>query len=200
MSALDRLLPSRRGRQLRSGVAVLAAACLALTACGDSGRDLRNRQRRRQARRTGCRSWCRPTPAAAGTAPAARCRKPSRASGLAKRQVDQRRRRGRHHRPGPAGERAQREHPDGDGPGDGRRGRDQPVRDHAEDVTPIAGLTGRTRSSWCRPDRRTRPSRTSVEALKAQGPGVAIAGGSAGGTDHILAGLMPRPRARRRPT
>ncbi|MEP6761085.1 MAG: tripartite tricarboxylate transporter substrate-binding protein [Sporichthyaceae bacterium] len=38
MSALARLLPTlRRGRQLRTGVATLAVACLALTACGDSG-------------------------------------------------------------------------------------------------------------------------------------------------------------------
>ncbi len=57
---------------------------------------------------------------------------------------------------------------------------------------PSPGSPLRTRSSWCRRRAPTRPSRTSVDALKSQGRKVAIAGGSAGGTDHILAGLLAK--------
>ena len=59
-----------------------------------------------------------------------------------------------------------------------------------DDVTPIARLTGEDEIVVVPADSPYQTLDDLVEDMKAKGQGVSIAGGSAGGTDHMLAGLL----------
>ena len=59
-------------------------------------------------------------------------------------------------------------------------------------VTPIARLTSEYWWSWCRPRRRSSRWADLAKAFKADPGKVSWNGGSAGGSDHILAGLIAR--------
>ncbi len=103
----------------------------------------------------------------------------------------QRRGRRRHDRPRPARPRDRRRPADDHGPGHGRRDRDQqPVRRRSTTSRRSRGSPASRRSSSCPPTRRTRRSRTSSPPGSRTRAASPIAGGSAGGADQILAGLV----------
>jgi putative tricarboxylic transport membrane protein len=192
MSALDRLLPSGRGRQLRSGVAVLAAACLALTACGDSGgtsgtdNDAAKPVNRLQIM----------APADPGGGWDSTARAMSQAfesSGLAKQTTVT-------NVPGAGGTIGLAQMAN-------ERSEDflmvmglvmvgaietNKSKNTLDDVTPIARLTAEDEVIVVPAESPYKTIKDLGDALKAQGRKVAIAGGSAGGTDHILAGLLAK--------
>ena len=112
--------------------------------------------------------------------------------GAEDRQGGQRRRRRRHGRSRAVRQRAERQgrRADGDRADHGRRRADQQVAGHAGAGHADREADRRVRGARsCRPPRRYRTLGEFIKAWKAN-PGLPIAGGSAGGTDHMLTGLL----------
>jgi putative tricarboxylic transport membrane protein len=191
MSALARLLPLRRGRQLRTGVATLAVACLALTACADNGGT------------TGTDNAAKPVSRLQIMAPAdpgggwdSTARAMSAAfegSGLAKSTTVT-------NVPGAGGTIGLAQLAN-------EKSEDflmvmglvmvgaietNKSKNTLDDVTPIARLTAEDEIIVVPAKSPYKTIKDLGDALKSQGRKVAIAGGSAGGTDHILAGLLAK--------
>jgi len=191
MSALARLLPSRRGRQFRSGVAVLAVACLALTACGDSGGTSGTDNEAKPVSRLQIMA---PADPGGGWDSTARAMSAAfEGSGLAKQTTVT-------NVPGAGGTIGLAQLAN-------ERSEDflmvmglvmvgaietNQSKNTLDDVTPIARLTAEDEVIVVPAKSPYKTIKDLGDALKSQGRKVAIAGGSAGGTDHILAGLLAK--------
>jgi putative tricarboxylic transport membrane protein len=192
MSALARLLPSRRGRQLRSGVAVLAVACLALTACGDSGET--SGTDNGAAKPVNRLQIMAPADPGGGWDSTARAMSQAfEGSGLAKQTTVT-------NVPGAGGTIGLAQLAN-------EKSEDflmvmglvmvgaietNQSKNTLDDVTPIARLTAEDEVIVVPAKSPYKTIKDLGDALKSQGRKVAIAGGSAGGTDHILAGLLAK--------
>jgi len=190
MSASARLLPSRRGRQLRSGVAGLAVACLALTACGDSGGTSDNGA----AKPVNRLQIMAPADPGGGWDSTARAMSQAfEGSGLAKQTTVT-------NVPGAGGTIGLAQLAN-------ERSEDflmvmglvmvgaietNQSKNTLDDVTPIARLTAEDEVIVVPANSPYKTIKDLGDAMKSQGRKVAIAGGSAGGTDHIVAGLLAK--------
>jgi putative tricarboxylic transport membrane protein len=193
MSALARLLPSgRRGRQLRSGVATLAVACLALTACGDSnGTTGTDKAADKPVSRLQIMA---PADPGGGWDSTARAMSAAfEGAGLAKSTTVT-------NVPGAGGTIGLAQLAN-------EKSKDYLMvmglvmvgaietnksKNTLDDVTPIARLTAEDEIVVVPAKSPYKTIKDLGDALKSQGRKVAIAGGSAGGTDHILAGLLAK--------
>ena len=193
MSALARLLPSRRrGRQLRSGVATLAVACLALTACGDSnGSSGTDNAADKPVTRLQIMA---PADPGGGWDSTARAMSTAfEGSKLVKNTTVT-------NVPGAGGTIGLAQMAN-------EKSEDflmvmglvmvgaietNKSKNTLDDVTPIARLTAEDEIVVVPAKSPYKTIKDLGDALKSQGRKVAIAGGSAGGTDHILAGLLAK--------
>ena len=192
MSALARLLPTGRRGQLRSGVATLAVACLALTACGDSNgttgtdnaaaKPVSRLQIMAPADPGG--GWDSTARAMSAAFEGAKLAKSTTVTNV----------------PGAGGTIGLAQLAN-------EKSQDYLMvmglvmvgaietnksKNTLDDVTPIARLTAEDEIVVVPAKSPYKTIKDLGDALKSQGRKVAIAGGSAGGTDHILAGLLAK--------